>query len=80
MNVKCFLFQNICAIMWPMLLDYSRDECKRMLRRLELDAYSSIVSVFRAQGDLSRDKKKLLQDLQSMLRSLSVTYSSQFRK
>ena len=78
--MKCFLFQNICAIMWPMLLDYSRDECKRMLRRLELDAYSSIVSVFRAQGDLSRDKKKLLQDLQSMLRSLSVTYSSQFRK
>ena len=78
--MKCVLFQNICAIMWPMLLDYSRDECKRMLRRLELDAYSSIVSVFRAQGDLSRDKKKLLQDLQSMLRSLSVIYSSQFRK
>ena len=60
--------------MWPMLLDYSRDECKRMLRRLELDAYSSIVSVFRAQGDLSKDKKKLLQDLQSMLRSLSSAY------
>nr|KAG5708239.1 hypothetical protein BaRGS_021173 [Batillaria attramentaria] len=37
-------------IMWPNLLDYSRDECKHMLRRMELDAYSSIVSVFRAQG------------------------------
>ncbi|KAK7499219.1 hypothetical protein BaRGS_00009479 [Batillaria attramentaria] len=57
--------------MWPNLLDYSRDECKHMLRRMELDAYSSIVSVFRAQGDLSKDKKKVLQDLQNML-SISI--------
>lgn len=54
--------------MWPMLLDYSRDECKRILRRLELEAYSAIISAFRAQGDLSREKKKVLQDLQQMLR------------
>lgn len=54
--------------MWPMLLDISKEECKRILRRMELEAYSSIVSAFRAQGDLTKDKKKILQDLQSTLR------------
>ena len=61
--------------MWPMLLDFSRDECKRMLRRLELEAYSSVVSAFRAQGDLSKEKKKLLHDLQHMLRSVGQNSS-----
>lgn len=54
--------------MWPMLVDYTKDESKRILRRLELEAYASIVSVFRAQGDLCKEKKKTLQDLQQMLR------------
>jgi hypothetical protein len=54
--------------MWPMLLDMTRDEAKRVLRRLELEAYSSLVSAFRAQGDLTKDKKNFLQDMQHMLR------------
>ena len=54
--------------MWPMLLDYSKDESKRILRRLELEAYASVISVFRAQGDLSKEKKSILQDLQQSLR------------
>jgi hypothetical protein len=54
--------------MWPKLLDLSREDSKRILRRVELDAYSGVVSAFRAQGDLSKDKKKLLQDLQHILR------------
>ncbi len=62
-----FYFQ-MCSNTWPLLLDLSRDECKRILRRLELDAYASMVSAFRAQGDLSKDKKKILVELQSFLR------------
>lgn len=36
-----------------------------------MEAYASIVSAFRAQGELSKDKKKILQDLCSSL-SISV--------
>ncbi|XP_023216198.1 BRCA2-interacting transcriptional repressor EMSY-like isoform X1 [Centruroides sculpturatus] len=54
-------------MMWPMLLDFSRDECKRILRKLELEAYAAIVSAFRAQGELTKDKKKLLQELSTVL-------------
>lgn len=53
--------------MWPMLLDYTKDDCKRMLRKFELEAYSSVVTALRAQGDLNKDKKKILQDLASIL-------------
>lgn len=54
--------------MWPLLLDMTRDDSKRILRRLELEAYSSLISAFRAQGDLTKEKKKILQDLQYYLR------------
>lgn len=54
--------------MWPMLLDMGKGDCKRMLRRLELEAYCSIVSAFRAQGELNKSKKKVLNDLQNILR------------
>lgn len=53
--------------MWPMLLDYTRDECKRILRKLELEAYASVISAFRAQGELSKEKKRMLNDLSSAL-------------
>lgn len=69
---KIVRFLNLCYLfsstMWPMLLDISKEECKRILRRMELEAYCSIVSAFRAQGDLTKDKKKILQDLQTTLR------------
>lgn len=51
-----------------MLLDMSRDDCKRMLRRIELEAYCGVITAFRAQGDLSKDKRKILEQLQHMLR------------
>ena len=57
--------------MWPMLLDLSRDESKRVLRRMELEAYSSVITAFRAQGDLTKEKKSLLQDLQTVLRLIT---------
>lgn len=54
--------------MWPELLDMTREESKRILRRVELEAYSAVVSALRAQGDLNKEKKKILYDLQQILR------------
>ncbi|CAH8491327.1 unnamed protein product [Schistosoma turkestanicum] len=60
-------FTNI----WPILLDYDQRECLQILRRLELEAYSKIVAVLRAQGPLTEEKKKLLHKLQRLL-SISI--------
>ena len=62
----------MCTNNWPLLLDLARDECKRILRRLELEAYSAVLTAFRAQGDLAKDKKGILQELQNMLRYSAV--------
>ena len=61
-------------MMWPELLDMTREESKRILRRVELEAYSSVVSAFRAQGDLTKEKKRLLHDLQNILRYMYIVY------
>ncbi|KAK3754185.1 hypothetical protein RRG08_028152 [Elysia crispata] len=66
--------------MWPMLLDYSKDESKRILRRLELEAYASVISVFRAQGDLSKEKKSILQDLQQSLSISTERHRAEVRR
>ena len=63
-------------MMWPELLDMTREESKRILRRVELEAYSSVVSAFRAQGDLTKDKKRLLHDLQNILRYIRTLVKS----
>ncbi|EDO26054.1 predicted protein, partial [Nematostella vectensis] len=46
----------------------------------ELEAYSSIVSVFRAQGDLSRDKKKILTDLGLQLSISTERHRAEIRR
>ncbi|XP_067007392.1 BRCA2-interacting transcriptional repressor EMSY isoform X2 [Anabrus simplex] len=66
--------------MWPMILDMSRDECKRILRRLELEAYGSLVSALRAQGELSKEKRKLLQDLASILNISMERHRAEIRR
>ncbi|XP_014681367.1 PREDICTED: protein EMSY-like [Priapulus caudatus] len=66
--------------MWPTLLDMSRDECKRVLRRLELEAYSSFVSALRAQGDLSKEKKHLLEELCRVLSISSERHRAEVRR
>ncbi|XP_021935381.1 BRCA2-interacting transcriptional repressor EMSY isoform X4 [Zootermopsis nevadensis] len=66
--------------MWPMLLDMSRDECKRILRRLELEAYGSLVSALRAQGELGKDKRKLLQDLAFTLNISMERHRAEIRR
>ncbi|KAL5004983.1 hypothetical protein ScPMuIL_018439 [Solemya velum] len=66
--------------MWPVLLDMTRDECKRVLRRLELEAYASTVSSFRAQGDLTKEKKRILQDLQNILSISTERHRAEVRR
>ncbi|XP_077987831.1 BRCA2-interacting transcriptional repressor EMSY-like [Glandiceps talaboti] len=66
--------------MWPKLLDMSRDESKRMLRRLELEAYASVISAFRAQGDLSKDKKRLLNEIGSVLSISTERHRAEVRR
>ncbi|XP_071165811.1 BRCA2-interacting transcriptional repressor EMSY-like isoform X1 [Mytilus edulis] len=66
--------------MWPLLLDMTRDDSKRILRRLELEAYSSLISAFRAQGDLTKEKKKILQDLQYYLSISTERHRAEVRR
>lgn len=58
----------------------TREECKRILRRVELEAYSSVVSAFRAQGDLNKEKKKILHDLQQILSISTERHRAEVRR
>eukprot|EP00096_Caligus_rogercresseyi_P010408 TRINITY_DN3782_c0_g1_i2.p1 TRINITY_DN3782_c0_g1~~TRINITY_DN3782_c0_g1_i2.p1 ORF type:complete len:632 (+),score=230.23 TRINITY_DN3782_c0_g1_i2:247-2142(+) len=53
--------------MWPVTLDLDRETCLGILRRLELEAYSSVAKALRAQGDLNKDRRKILSDLGNAL-------------
>ncbi|KAJ0182068.1 hypothetical protein K1T71_002790 [Dendrolimus kikuchii] len=66
--------------MWPMLLNMTRDECRLTLRRLELEAYSNMVSVFRAQGALEDNRKKLLEELRAVLHISNDRHSAEARR
>ncbi|KAI5640708.1 ENT domain-containing protein [Phthorimaea operculella] len=66
--------------MWPMLLNMTRDECRRTLRRLELEAYSNIIGVFRAQGALEDNRKKLLEELRAVLHISNDRHSAEARR
>lgn len=63
-----------------MLLNMTRDECRLTLRRLELEAYSNIVSVFRAQGALEDNRKKLLEELRGVLHISNDRHSAEARR
>ncbi|GFU07083.1 BRCA2-interacting transcriptional repressor EMSY [Nephila pilipes] len=66
--------------MWPMYVDYTDDECKKILRSLELEAYSSIVTAFRAQGTLTKDRKKMLLELCSALSISMERHRAEIRR
>uniref|UniRef100_A0A5K3FPJ6 ENT domain-containing protein n=1 Tax=Mesocestoides corti TaxID=53468 RepID=A0A5K3FPJ6_MESCO len=79
------MFENIAAskhsaITWPLLVDYTKAQCKRVLRRLELEAYAKVVTVFRAQGPLTGEKKKTLEDLQQLLSIASDRHKAEVRR
>ncbi|OON14053.1 hypothetical protein X801_10160 [Opisthorchis viverrini] len=65
---------------WPMLLDYSRRECYQILRRLELEAYGRIVAVFRAQGALTNEKRKVLHKLQGFFGISTERHKAEVRR
>ncbi|XP_032294497.1 BRCA2-interacting transcriptional repressor EMSY [Drosophila virilis] len=66
--------------MWPQTLEMSRDECRGMLRRLELESYSHIISVFRAQGSLSETKAKLLEELRQLFHITQERHRAEVRR
>ncbi|KAJ8266405.1 hypothetical protein GJAV_G00130070 [Gymnothorax javanicus] len=67
-------------VVWPTLLDLGRDECKRILRKLELEAYAGVISALRAQGDLSKDKKDLLGELTKVLSISTERHRAEVRR
>ncbi|XP_017858233.1 PREDICTED: BRCA2-interacting transcriptional repressor EMSY [Drosophila arizonae] len=66
--------------MWPQTLEMSRDECRGMLRRLELESYSHVISVFRAQGSLSEPKAKLLEELRQLFHITQERHRAEVRR
>ncbi|XP_046411272.1 BRCA2-interacting transcriptional repressor EMSY isoform X2 [Neodiprion fabricii] len=66
--------------MWPGRLDLSRDECKKCLRYLELEAYGNTVSVLRAQGSFTSEKQKLLQELAKALHISNERHRAEVRR
>uniref|UniRef100_A0A8D8DNX3 BRCA2-interacting transcriptional repressor EMSY n=1 Tax=Culex pipiens TaxID=7175 RepID=A0A8D8DNX3_CULPI len=66
--------------MWPLKLDMTRDESRGMLRRLELDTYSSVMSTFRAQGALCKEKARILEELRKLLHISQDRHKAEARR
>ncbi|XP_049301579.1 uncharacterized protein LOC125775120 [Anopheles funestus] len=66
--------------MWPMKLDMTREECRGVLRRLELESYGTVISTFRAQGCLSKEKLRMLEDLRQMLHISNDRHRAEARR
>ncbi|XP_067624310.1 BRCA2-interacting transcriptional repressor EMSY [Eurosta solidaginis] len=66
--------------MWPQALQMSRDECRGILRRLELESYSNVISVFRAQGGLTENKAKLLEELRGIFHISQERHRAEARR
>nr|XP_018895662.1 PREDICTED: BRCA2-interacting transcriptional repressor EMSY [Bemisia tabaci] len=66
--------------MWPKFVDMTDNECKLMLRKLELEAYGNMVSALRAQGPLTDEKKSLLMDIAAELHIPRERYSAEIRR
>ncbi|XP_077449175.1 BRCA2-interacting transcriptional repressor EMSY [Stigmatopora argus] len=67
-------------VVWPTILDLGRDECKRILRKLELEAYAGVITALRAQGDLTKDKKDLLGELTKILGISTERHRAEVRR
>ncbi|KAI4493249.1 hypothetical protein M0802_009537 [Mischocyttarus mexicanus] len=60
--------------------EMTRDECRKCLRYLELDAYGNMVSVLRAQGLLTNSKQRLLQELAKILHISNERHRAEVRR
>ncbi|XP_055596071.1 mucin-2 [Uranotaenia lowii] len=66
--------------MWPMKLDLTRQECRGVLRRLELECYASVMSTFRAQGSLCKEKSRILEDLRKVMHISQDRHKAEARR
>ncbi|XP_026672761.1 BRCA2-interacting transcriptional repressor EMSY [Ceratina calcarata] len=67
--------------MWPARHEtMTRDECRKCLRCLELEAYGNMVSVLRAQGPFTNEKQKLLQELAKVLHISNERHRAEVRR
>lgn len=66
--------------MWPTTLDMTRDECRGILKRLELETYSKVISTFRAQGGLSEAKVKILEELRNVFHITQDRHRAEARR
>ena len=51
-----------------------------MLLSTELEAYGSVVSTLRAQGELNKDRKKLLEDLSVLMKISPERHKAEIRR
>lgn len=63
-----------------MLVDYTKADCRRILRRHEIEAYAKVVTAFRAQGLLTGEKKKVLEDLRRLLTIACDRHKAEVRR
>ncbi|KAJ6649653.1 BRCA2-interacting transcriptional repressor EMSY [Pseudolycoriella hygida] len=66
--------------MWPNLLDLTKDDCRGILRRSELEAYSNVISAFRAQGSLNEKKSKILKELREIFHINEDRHKAEIRR
>nr|CDS28354.1 protein EMSY [Hymenolepis microstoma] len=67
-------------ISWPALMDMSSADCRRLLRQNEIEAYSKVVSAFRAQGLFTSEKKSVLSDLRRLLNICGDRHRAEVRR
>ncbi|XP_071838261.1 uncharacterized protein [Apostichopus japonicus] len=66
--------------MLPINESMSHVECQKVLRRLELEAYCGLVSAFRAQGELTPEKRELLKAVQQILSISTERHKAEVRR
>ncbi|XP_046459191.1 BRCA2-interacting transcriptional repressor EMSY-like [Daphnia pulex] len=66
--------------MGPTLSDSTKEECHKVLRRMELETYGAVVSTLRAQGELNKDRRKLLEDLSVLMKISPERHKAEIRR
>ena len=66
--------------MWPKYLDIDSKTCAGILRKLELETYSSVISTLRAQGELTKERRKVMNDLGNILNIPIERHKAEIRR
>lgn len=66
--------------MGPTIFDSTKEECHKVLRRMELETYGAVVSTLRAQGELNKDRRKLLEDLSVLMKISPERHKAEIRR